>query len=320
MTSVARLKVGLQERFRRVAKADWRVVDRELGYLRDFVLESPRLGGLVASIERSDATLDPETWVSDNFSHRAYDWPDTESGRAKVAWYLVNKLAVIGDGRKLGEFAWNATGNTSFEEAVPALAIAIAEPVVDRLVEMLGEADNIAYILGRYRRRFEWWDRERLFAAFRADTEHGEKVYADDVRRYLFEQGVDYPFSEPLSASGRADVLADVDEDRPLVCEIKVFDGEGRGLAYLSKGVRQILHYAHDYGRTEAYLVIIDITGVDMQLPSDGVSGQWPARLDVGGVTVFLVHLRARPPEPASRLGRAAPRVVRRDQLVSGGD
>jgi hypothetical protein len=52
------------------------------------------------------------------------------------------------------------------------------------------------------------------------------------------------PFSQARSASGLSDVLAELDSDDPLVCEVKVFDGAGRSKHHLATGVGQVLHYA----------------------------------------------------------------------------
>jgi len=59
------------------------------------------------------------------------------------------------------------------------------------------------------------------------------------LRRFLFEQGIDYPFSQPRSASGQSDVVAMVDEDDPLICEVKLYNGRNSSKRYVAKGVQQ---------------------------------------------------------------------------------
>ena len=59
--------------------------------------------------------------------------------------------------------------------------------------------------------------------------------------------------------------------------------------------MQQVTNYAHDYGKTTAYLVIFNLSTKILHLPSDGGQKEWPPRIDMGGVTVFLVHVRALP-------------------------
>jgi hypothetical protein len=42
-------------------------------------------------------------------------------------------------------------------------------------------------------------------------------------------------------------------------------------------------------------LVIYNLSTKILHLPSDGGQKEWPPRIDMGGVTVFLVHVRALP-------------------------
>jgi hypothetical protein len=136
-----------------------------------------------------------------------------------------------------------------------------------------------------------------------------------DLRLFLFDQGIDYPFSQPKSASGQVDVVAGVDGDDPLVCEIKLFDAGSYGKPYLAKGLQQAVAYAHDYGKTTAYLVIVNLADQHLDLPSDE-PGQWPPRLEVTGVTVFMVPVRAKPQPSASKRGPLRPVQVARSELI----
>jgi len=72
---------------------------------------------------------------------------------------------------------------------------AVVEPLIEFPQERIGEASDVPYLLERYVRRVEWFEQERLFAAYEADTAHGETIYDTDLRQFLFEQGIDYPFS-----------------------------------------------------------------------------------------------------------------------------
>jgi hypothetical protein len=70
------------------------------------------------------------------------------------------------------------------------------------------------------------------------DTREAERVYDADLRRFLFSEGISMPFSQPGSASGLSDAVADLHTEDPLVCEVKirvggVCDLDGAGVVSL---------------------------------------------------------------------------------------
>jgi hypothetical protein len=196
----------------------------------------------------------------------------------------------------------------------------VVEPLIDYLQERIGEASDVLYLLERYVRRVEWFEQDRLWAAYQADRAHGEAIYDSDLRRFLFDQGIDYPFSQPRSASGQSDVVGNLESDDPLVCEVKLYDGDSYGRPYLAKGVQQGASYARDYGKTIAHLVIFNLSTKMLKLPSDSDPKEWPPRVDIAGVNVFLVQVRALPQASASTRGAAEVVTVTRDDLLQSSE
>jgi hypothetical protein len=288
------LQVRLQERYRRLYKAGYQLYKNEAAFLVEFIRSTPALRYLVENLERSALDLDPKQWVAEHFGWHTAEWPPSEDGRAKVAWHLLQEWAQADQGAAMFGHTLDPSEKSLAAGARTATEAAI-EPFIEFLQERIGEASNVLYLLERYVRRVEWFEQERLWAAYQADTAHGEHIYDTDLRRFLFEQGIDYPFSQPKSASGQSDVVANVEGDDPLVCEVKLYDGASYNKSYLAKGVQQVTNYAHDYGKTTAYLVIFNLSTKILHLPSDGGQKEWPPRIDMGGVTVFLVHVRALP-------------------------
>ena len=77
------------------------------------------------------------------------------------------------------------------------------------------------------------------------DTGLGEAHLDRVLREALFDGGLDFPFSQPDSPSGRADVVSLDDSEDPLVLEVKVFDPDrGKGRSHLRQGFHQVLRYA----------------------------------------------------------------------------
>ena len=189
----------------------------------------------------------------------------------------------------------------------------LLHPLFDYLTERVGEESSILYVLERYVHLVEWFDRKDLHARAMQDSRKSEDVYDAHLRRFLFGEGINMPFSQAQSASGESDVLTDLDTSDPLVCEVKLFDSD-RGKRHLASGVHQALSYASDYGKQVAYLVIINLSGRPLTLPSDDDTKPWPPRITVAGTLVYLIAVRALPPvASASKLGKPAPVIITRD-------
>lgn len=313
------LQVRLQERYRRLYKAGDALFTTEAGYLIAFIQSTPALRYLVDNVERSEPEIDPATWITEHVSWQAVSWPPTETGRAKVAWHLLQEWSHEDHGAAMfGIHLDHSQNNTDAGTRISTEAV--VEPFIEYLQERIGEVSDILYLLERYVRRVEWFEQERLWKAYEADTAHGEQIYDTDLRKFLFEQGIDYPFSQPKSASGQSDVVANVETGDPLVCEVKLYDGSSYNKSYLAKGTQQATSYAHDYGKTTAYLVIFNLSAKMLHLPTDGEPKQWPPRIDVGGVTVFLIQVRALPQASASTRGAADVVTMTKDDLLQSDD
>lgn len=315
-----RLQIQLQEQYRRLYKVDWRSYSNQARYLVDFILRQPALRYLAESLERNLPELNPDTWINEHFSGREHEWPHTEVGKLKVCWHMLNKIA---QGEEASHFAIRFSGNNgNMPAAIRAMTEQAIEPLVEYLQEQVGEQSDILYLLEKYRRRVAWFEQNRLWSEVEVEqTKEGraqvEAIYDRDLRRFLFEQGIDYPFSQPVSASGRADIVSDVESDNPLICEVKLFDGDTYGVPYIAKGLNQALSYAEDYGKTTAYLVVINLTDRPIDLPTDGENGDWPPRLMTGSVTVFLIMVQGKPMPTASARGKVNPWSVDRKDLIS---
>jgi hypothetical protein len=309
------LQVRLQERYRRLYKSDENTYDRQVKYFRDWLLGQPALRAMLKAIERAEPEVDPAAWFAGVGRDKEWEWPPTETGRAKVVWWILGRIA---EGHtKATDVAYEfSVEKNYFNEMLRDFSDQAVEPLIEYLQERLGSESDMLHLLERYRRRVLWFEQDRLFAKYQADTQHGEAVYDGDLRRFLFEQGIDYPYSQPVGPSGRVDIAAEANSDDPLTCEVKLFDNDRYGARYLARGVTQAVRYAEDYGKTDAHLVVFNLTQRPLQLPSDEDPEQWPPRLHVAGITIFLIVVQARPRPTASTAGQVQPIAIRREQLV----
>jgi hypothetical protein len=135
------------------------------------------------------------------------------------------------------------------------------------------------------------------------------------MQRFLFDQGVEV-ISKARSASGEADAVANLDSDDALVVEMKLYDGASNSVSYLRKGFNQAVQYAHDYNKTAAHLVVVNLSGNNLQFESDEDSAMWPPRLHASGVTIYVVTIRSLPMKSASLRGNEKTPLISRRDLV----
>ncbi len=104
------------------------------------------------------------------------------------------------------------------------LAEAVVDPLVNFLHDQIDDGGNVLYLIERFKLKSEWFRRKELYTLYTGHTSVGEASLDQELRASLFEGGVDYPFSQPSSPSGEADIVALLGSDDPLVLEVKVFD------------------------------------------------------------------------------------------------
>jgi hypothetical protein len=308
------LQVRLRERYRRLYKTDYDQYGREASYFRVFVLKVPALRSIVESISRSEPDLDADEWIQEKFADQSYQFPDTEEGRAKVIWRVIEHLA---DGTfQAMHVARSFSNDRNVNALVREMTEKLIEPFIEYIEERLGSESEVLYLLERLKRRIEAFDQEVLYANYQANTKRGEVSYDRYVRKYLFDQGIDNPFSQPRSASGEADIVSGLDSEDPLVEETKLYGGADYGVPYIAKGFNQAIQYAQDHGKNVAHLVVINLADHNLQLPSDEELSIWPPRLHASGVTVYMVVIRAKPLPSASQRRKQTTKIVTRDELV----
>lgn len=178
-------------------------------------------------------------------------------------------------------------------------------PVVNYLHESLDEVNTTLYIIEKYKLRTEWFTKESLKEKYYSVTnKQYEQVLEDDMRLYLFDQGIHYPFSTPKSASGRADVISLIDTEDPLVMEIKVYDSsKGYKKDRIIKGFSQIVKYTNDYHKNTGYLTIFNLDNVEIEIISNDPNKLWPNRLLFNGKTYYVIIVNLNYDITASKLG-----------------
>jgi hypothetical protein len=311
------LRVAVRERFRRLMTAHYEDFIHQIELTANWVGEQPALVAILVAAEQVEPDLDYDGWLK-LLTNRRMSWPArTEEGKATLAWRLMKQIPTdeinIQDTRMI-LFAFA----DRLSEAPREMTERLLAPLFDLLTDRLGADSNILHVLNRYVRKVEWFDRDALYAKYLEERRRGEEIYDRHLREFLFSEGINMPFSQAKSASGLSDVLTDLDAEDPLVCELKLFDADNHGKRVIAAGLNQVTHYAGDYSKTVAYLVIVNLSGRALELPTDGEVQVWPRYIDLGGVRTYLIPVRAMPPEvSASKLGKASPVIVSREELIN---
>ncbi|MDG4795393.1 hypothetical protein [Micromonospora sp. WMMD1082] len=307
---------------RRILTQHYGFAGHEVRLVVDWVKKQPALRAALAEAEQIEPGLDFAAFLS-RLQQRDLSWKSTtEGGRAVLAWRLMKHIAEgdikHGDKSTIVRQMAFASGERNINDGWRKFVELALAPFFDYMGERVGAESSVLYTLERYVRRVEWFDREELYARFQQDTRNGEEVYNLDLQRFLYLEGNYVTHAKPRSASGEADIIGEVDSDDALICDGKIFDAGSRGKNYLAKGYNQVIQYAQDYQKSVAYLVIFNISGRPLQFPADESKGVSFPYVDMAGVRVYLVGVRALPPRTtASKQGKASPVVVTVEDLVN---
>jgi hypothetical protein len=290
----------------------------QLGYVFEYLQRAPRFRAILDLLKASTAGFETDEWIEKKVigaKQTRHEWPASESQKLCVLLRIMELSATKSEVHptNVGRlFVYSR----DLDVETQAFTEHVVFPLVDYLQTRLATESEVLHHLERMRRQIEWFEQAALYDAYKADTKRGEDGYDRRVREFLFAEGIDYPFSQPVSSAGKADVIADLDGDDPLICEIKLYDGAAYGPAYIRQGVVQAVRYAHDYGKSNAHLVVFNLSDERLQLPSDEAPDVRPRRLQIEGVTVFIVVVQAKPLPSASKDRQREVRTVQREQLV----
>jgi len=304
------LRVQVQQYRNRLYKAVHATYGTQVKYLLDFIRKTPYLRGLVAEMEAQNLDVQWGEPQREKLRGRG-EWEshDTEGAAAKYSHGILCDCSGNDNARI---YAQRVSTERDINAALRDFTEIMIDPFINYLHDQIDEGSNVLYLLEKYKRRVEWFHHDELLTRLRADSRQSEDAVEAHLREYLFDQGIDYPFSQPRSPGGRVDVAADIGEERPLILELKLFDlARSYGKRYLRKGFRQIQTYADDYGQSVGYLVVFNCTPRRIDFRTSASEQIWPPRIVVGHQTFFLIGIDLVMPE-----GSASKRDARRPYLI----
>ena len=291
------LRVRIQDRKARLYRSGYKTYQAELRYFLQFLRENSYTRALLTRID-ANTSVDVEQWIRESGPRQASQFPDSEEGRAKVCFAILQDCADEGINELIrwGRVFVSSPG-VDFDGMLAYFTEAVVEPLVNYLDDQIDDGGNVLYLVERFKMKAEWFRRKELYCLYQGDTSAGERNLDLELRAGLFDGGIDYPFSQPSSPSGQADVVALLESDDPLVLEIKVFDPDrNRGKRHLRQGFQQVLRYAQDYNQVLGYLVVFNCSANQLVVsPAETAESEFPPRITYSGRTFFVIPIDIHP-------------------------
>lgn len=305
------LRVRLRERRNRLYKSDHLRYETELGIFLEWLESYEYFRGILAEIQA--APIDFEEWRTSGIGYSGLVYPSVEIERAKVCL----EVARAEDWEALVQ---TISTSSNFNEMFREFTEAIIDPLVDFIEDRIEDGSEILSILLRYKRRVEWFEASELQEKYSSDTKRGEDHLDSHLRRYLLDQGVDFPFSQPASPSGEADIVANIGSEDPLSLEVKLFlPDASKDKAYVRKGFSQAVRYANDYGLHVGYLVVFNLTPESLVFEVESPRPGAPPSIQMGDKVIFLLSVDTHSDRPtASNDPKLARSVITEEYLIGG--
>ena len=290
------LRVRIQERRNRLFRSEFSTYQSELRYFIQFLNDNHYTRALLTTLDAGDP-LDIGKWLEGSRKRWGVQFPDSELGRARVCYSVLKECVSDEDPHTPVSWGMEFSSKMKFDDVITDLNERIVEPFVNFFHDQIDDGGNVLYLIERFKLRAEWFRRKELYCLYKGDTSVGERNLDLELRAGLFDGGIDYPFSQPSSPSGEADVIALLESDDPLVLEIKVFDPElSRGMSHIRLGFQQILRYAQDYNKDIGYLVIFNCSANQLVIsPEEPSESEFPPRIMYSGKTFFVVPIDIHP-------------------------
>jgi len=272
----------------------------EIKIFYDFIKYNNILNSILKEIEA--VKFDSKQYLDNNKSYDIYNsilFPDDYMDKIALCDAIMKKFMNKNFHCNQSQFINIISGN-SINNMCTEIANRYFNPLYEYFCEQVEEYNNTLYLLNKYRYRTEWFRKEKLFKAYENDTRRGENILTKDLLEYLYDQGIDFLFSTPLSPSGRADIVGLFEKDDSLVLEVKLFDLKKRyDKSYIRKGLNQAIKYASDYGKSTGYLLIFNLS--DREIVFEKMENNNFKEIEIGEKTIFIICVNLYPSESASK-------------------
>jgi hypothetical protein len=311
------LRTSLQEWKNRLYKAPYEQLGHQLKYCIGNIESSKILNGFL-----TEAILKypySEEQLKNIVDAREYGRPDmafeNEIQHASYCYQMLKHFIKICNSYNLHQFTIFI--GRDFEDTKKSMIEEYITPIFYYFHDKLDRSNSVVYLLEKYKRRTEWFTFNPLLEKYLNATKNYEQIFEDDLRLFLFDQGIDYPFSTPKSTSGRGDIIGAIDTEDPIVIEIKIFDREkGYGKNRITEGFSQIIKYANDYHKDTGYLVIFNVDKAELDFVLTEKNNIFPPMVVFNNKTYFLIVINLYNGISASKIGATEVISINQNELT----
>lgn len=313
---IQNLRYKLQKRFRRLNSANYDIFHDRLQQFWHFLNHQNTLKSILELIE-SKVTNQISTQVQ-NFTSELQGLMafKTEEQNITASYLIIKHCVEEGDDYSEIKIARRSRqvikGHT---EAVNAFIDIFVEPLYEYLDENLDDSSFILSLLGRYKQKVEWFQKKELYSLWETSTQRGEKLLAQNLYEYLFDQGIEF-YIEPASISGEVDLIAAQSSPERLIADAKIFNPEkSKNDKYIIEGFRQVYQYTLDFNQPTGYLIIFKTCQSDIKFTFANESQSIPYTKHNNKTIFFLVLDLFIYTESASKRGKLKSYEITEDML-----
>ncbi|MGN7709169.1 hypothetical protein [Chryseobacterium sp. 22543] len=308
------LRTDLQEWKNRLIRADFNQFSNQLKYFFDSIESNKVLKALLYEINTLYRFTD-EYFKSLHDTRKYFDLEFENSGHQAAYSYQLGKYFFKEiKGFSLHKYAYFSSNPKDRREAIVEN---IVSPIIYYFHDKLDKSNSIIYLLEKYKRRIEWFTKSNLTNKYKNAQKEFEDILEEDLRLFLFDQGIDYPFSTPKSASGRTDIVGALDTEDPLIIEIKILDKEkGYGLNRIKSGFHQIVKYTEDYSKDVGYLVLYNFDKIRYDFKFNESNNIFPPKLIFNNKVYYFIVIDMYDSETASKLGEIKRTEITEESII----
>lgn len=313
------LRVKLQNEVNKLYKSPYNHLSDNLRFFLKFISEHSLLRTFLAKAGMGSEDLKEQArFIGKNWNRyedqcNSFQFADNAQ-RAVFYYELLNGF--LEPGKNVNDFLHYISEAEGWEERKFFFVEEFIHSLTNFLEDQLDEGGSVLYLLEKYKLRTENFLGKELRAKYQNASSGYEQVLDDDLRLYLFDQGIDHPFSTPKSASGRADIVCGINTSDPLILEIKVFDLERQyGKDRIRDGFIQALKYARDYNKNVAYVAVFVMDDVEIELTAAEDAKNWPHRISYNNCYFHFVFIYLNQDTTASKSKTRKVRVSLEDLI-----
>ena len=190
------------------------------------------------------------------------------------------------------------------------------DPIFNYVHLNLIETNNFMYLIGKYKKKKEWFFRKSFFDLY-VENERSEDFLDLDLREFLFDEGIEFPFSTTKIPSGRPDIVANLETKSPLIMEVKILDKEKKySKSRIIGGFTQAYNYAIDYQKNIGFLVVFNADEFDKKVIING-NDNLPSSITIGEVKIYAFIININPEGVvASKQGEIKSISITKDEII----